>query len=181
MQNFKKSKMATAAILDFQNFAFLIMSICKWYFYIFLCNLAIIGQRMQKWHRDIQCCYLHWKCLTAPLYGHFLGQNTPKFQKFKITTPKRHLLAQFRVVWAFSRENRSTGMAEAWSREKKKRKKRKKVTVPVYNTTAWGSYRLSYRDHTLQFWLTLWHNHSHLFCKQSVKNVGWAEGWNLVF
>jgi len=66
---------------------FWIITICTWLFYIFLFNLAIFGQCIKKWHRDIQCFYLHWKCPTTPFLGTF-GVKHPKFQKFKILTPK---------------------------------------------------------------------------------------------
>ena len=38
---------------------FLTFAICAWLFLMFLFNLAVIGQRMQKWHRNMQCFYLH--------------------------------------------------------------------------------------------------------------------------
>jgi len=170
--------MAAAAMLGFSKFQhFWVIAMCTWFFYILLCNLAIIGQCMQKWHRDIQCFYLHWKCLTtAPFWATFWGKTPLNFKNFKFATPKRHLLAPYA---SFERFCAKIGQSVWPRRDPEKKRKEKKVTLPVYNTTAWGRHRLSHRNHTLHFWLSPWRNHSYRIWKQSVKKCGL--GWGLKF
>ena len=62
---------------------------------------------------------LAWKRLFTPKNWGFLGYFTPKMWSNVNETPKRHILARIRVVWAIKRENPSTGLTCRWVHEKK--------------------------------------------------------------
>ena len=53
----------------------------------------------------------------APKLG-FSGDFTPKMGSNVNKTPKRHILARVRVVWAIQRKNPSTGLTCRWVHEK---------------------------------------------------------------
>jgi len=57
---------------------------------------------------------LAWKRLFTPQKLGFLGYFTPKMRSNVNKTPKRHILAQVRVVWAIKRENPSMGLTCRW-------------------------------------------------------------------
>ena len=60
--------------------------------------------------------------LKTPIHAPKLGVSgyfTPKMGSNVNETPKRHILAQIRVVWAIKRENLSTGLTCRWVHEKK--------------------------------------------------------------
>jgi len=62
---------------------------------------------------------LAWKRLFTPQKLGFLGYFTPKMGSNVNETPKRHILARIRVVWAIKRENPSAGLTCRWVHEKK--------------------------------------------------------------
>ena len=57
--------------------------------------------------------------IHAPKIGGFGGISPPKMGSNVNETPKRHILARIRVVWAIKRENPSAGLTCRWVHEKK--------------------------------------------------------------
>ena len=62
---------------------------------------------------------LAWKRLFTPQKLGFWGHFTPKMGSNVNETPKRHILARIRVVWAIKRENPSSRLTCRWVHEKK--------------------------------------------------------------
>ena len=61
---------------------------------------------------------LDWKRLLTPPKMGFSGNFIPKMASNVNETPKRHILARVRVVWAIKRENPSTGLTCRWVQKK---------------------------------------------------------------
>ena len=80
----------------------------------------------------------------------FWGEIPRNFKNLKLRPQKGPPSVIPRRLSAFARKSVNRYGRGAIPRKKK----RKKVTEPVYNTNAWGRHRLSYLDHTWQFWLT---------------------------
>ena len=91
-------------------------------------HLGFVGRRLgppttSSWWSDnmklsIFCPFGLKTPIHAPKIG-FLGVFHPKNGEQYHKTPKRHILARVRVVWAIKRENPSTGLTCRWVDEKK--------------------------------------------------------------
>jgi len=75
---------------------------------------------------------LAWKRLFTPQKLGFSGDFTPKMESNVNETPKRHILARVRVVWAIKRENPSSRLTCRWVHEKKVKIKKKFVIFHLF-------------------------------------------------
>ena len=66
---------------------------------------------------------LDGNCLFRAKFLGFWGLNRGQISIFHFITPKRHILARFRVFWAIARQNPSRGLFSTLFREKRKEKK----------------------------------------------------------
>jgi len=100
-----------------------------------------------------QFARLAWKRLFMPQKLGFSGDFTPKMGSNVNETPKRHILARVRVVWAIKRENRSTGLTCRWVHELKGiNKKNLRYILPICPEAPIG-HRGRRRNHLYQiFW-----------------------------
>ena len=89
---------------------------------------------MLNFHLDWFCTFWYtWSFMfhhfgwKFPIQGQIfrvLGVNMGQISIFHFITPKRHILARFRVVWAIAHQNPSRGLFSTLVREKNKKYKK---------------------------------------------------------
>ena len=83
-----------------------------------------------------------WKLPIPGQICEVWGANSGQISIFHFITPKRHILARFRVFWAIARQNPSRGLFSTLVREKKinKRSHKKLYFTPLPRSSPWTDF-----------------------------------------
>jgi len=115
---------------------------------------------------------LVWKRLFTPQKMGVLGYFTPKMGNNVNETPRRHIPARIRVVWAIKRENPSSRLTCRWVHEKKGiNKKNSLYFTHLPRSPPWTDLHQIWRSCTGRR-----HNHLYQIICWSVKGCGFCGG-----